>query len=183
MPGCNWAKNLSFSVEPTKKTYRPIVFVIHRFTFAFFSDFYQFVMAMMIKLLTSLNLSYNRGAQHLPVLRTTSIVWITCSHRWTLPERPNRKWRFYITLERILQCLVTITEQEPTEENDEYKTTIKTLADYFQPQNNVDRHVYFFCQEKQNSGENMIEFYTRLQLLECKREFADTEWKIKLKTT
>lgn len=40
MPGCNWAKNLSFSVEPTKKTYRPIVFVIYRFTFAFFSDFY-----------------------------------------------------------------------------------------------------------------------------------------------
>lgn len=32
MPGCNWAKNLSFSVEPTKKTYRPIVFVIYRFT-------------------------------------------------------------------------------------------------------------------------------------------------------
>ena len=50
-------------------------------------------------------------------------------------------------LERILQCLVTITEQEPTEENDEYKTTIKTLTDYFQPQNNVDRHVYYFVRK------------------------------------
>lgn len=43
----------------------------------------------------------------------------------------------------------------------------------------MDYHVYTFRQEKQKSGENITEFYTRLQLLACKCQFADPELEIK----
>jgi len=59
----------------------------------------------------------------------------------------------------------TLTEPEPTEESDEYKTAVKALADYFEPQKCVDHQVHIFCQESQQSGGNITEFYTRFQLL------------------
>ena len=53
------------------------------------------------------------------------------------------------------------------------------LTDYFEPQKCVDHHVYVFRQETQKSGENITEFYTRLQLLARKCEFADTNLEVK----
>ena len=81
--------------------------------------------------------------------------------------------------EETCDVFETITVPEPPEGSDEYKTAVKTLADYFEPQKCVDYHVYAFRQEMQKSGENIVEFYTRLQLLARKCQFADPELEIK----
>lgn len=73
----------------------------------------------------------------------------------------------------------TLTLPEPTEGNDEYKVTVKALADYFEPPKCVDHYVFVFRQEKQRSGESITEFYTCLQLLARKCEFANIDLEIK----
>ena len=62
----------------------------------------------------------------------------------------------------ICDVFETLTIPEPTEGSDECKTAIKALSNYFEPKNYVDHHVYVFRQERERSGENIIEFYTRL---------------------
>ena len=81
--------------------------------------------------------------------------------------------------EETCDVFETLTVPEPPEGSDEYKTAVKALADHFEPQKCVDYHVYAFRQETQKSGENITEFYTRLQLLARKCQFADPELEIK----
>ena len=81
--------------------------------------------------------------------------------------------------EETCDVFETLTVPEPTEGSDEYKTAVKAFADYFEPQKCIDHHVYVFRQESQKSGENITEFYTRLQLLARKCEFANTDLEIK----
>ena len=81
--------------------------------------------------------------------------------------------------EETCDVFETLTVPEPPEGSDEYKTAVKALADHFEPQKCMDYHVYVFRQETQKSGENIIEFYTRLQLLARKCQFADPELEMK----
>ena len=81
--------------------------------------------------------------------------------------------------EETCDMFETINAPEPPEGSDKYKTAVKALADYFEPQKCVDYHVYAFRQEMQKPGENIAEFYTRLQLLARKCQFADSELEIK----
>ena len=81
--------------------------------------------------------------------------------------------------EETCDVFETITVPEPPEVSDEYKTAVKALADHFEPQKCVDYHIYAFRQETQKSGENITEFYTRLQLLARRCQFADSELEIK----
>ena len=81
--------------------------------------------------------------------------------------------------EETCDVFETLTVPEPPEGSDEYKTAVKALADHFEPQKCVDYHCYAFRQETQKSGENITEFYTRLQLLARKCQFADPELEIK----
>ena len=81
--------------------------------------------------------------------------------------------------EETCDVFETLTLPEPPEGSDEYKTAVKALADHFEPQKCVDYKVYAFRQETQKSGENITEFYTRLQLLARKCQFADPELEIK----
>ena len=81
--------------------------------------------------------------------------------------------------EETCDVFETLTVPEPTEGSDEDKTALKAFADYFEPQKCADHHGYIFRQESQKSGENITEFYTRLQLLARKYEFANTELEIK----
>ena len=97
-----------------------------------------------------------------------------------ITQAPRKKaMLLHYVEEETCDVLETLTVTEPTEENDEYKSAVKALADYFEPQKCVDHHVYVFRQESQQSGENITEFYTRLQLLARKCEFANTELEIK----
>ena len=73
----------------------------------------------------------------------------------------------------------TLTVPEPTDKSDEYRTAVKAFADYFEPHNCVDHLVCIFRQESQKSGENISEFYTRLQLLARKWEFANNDLQVK----
>ena len=75
----------------------------------------------------------------------------------------------------------TLTVPEPIDESDEYRTAVNALADYFEPQKCVDHLVYFFRQESQKSGENITEFYTRLQLLARKCEFANASSQMRVR--
>ena len=81
--------------------------------------------------------------------------------------------------EETCDVFETLTVPEPPEGSDECKTAVKALADHFEPQKCVDYHVYAFRQEIQKSGENITEFYTRLQLLARKCQFADPKLEIK----
>ena len=81
--------------------------------------------------------------------------------------------------EETCDVFETLTVPQPTEGTDDYRTAIKALTDYFEPQKCVDHHVYVFRQATQKSGENITEFYTRLQLLARKCEFATIELEIK----
>lgn len=73
----------------------------------------------------------------------------------------------------------TLTVPEPTDKSDEYRTAVKAFADYFEPHKCVDHLVCIFRQEWQKSGENITEFYTRLQLLARKCEFANNDLQVK----
>ena len=79
----------------------------------------------------------------------------------------------------VCDVFETLTVPEPTNESDEYRTAVNAFADYFEAQKCVDQHVYNFRQESQESGENITEFYTRLQPLARKCEVANTDLEIK----
>lgn len=81
--------------------------------------------------------------------------------------------------EETCDVFETLTVPEPTEESDAYQTAVKALTDHFEPQKCLDHHVYVFRRETQRAGENITEFYTRLQLLARKCEFTDLELEIK----
>ena len=70
----------------------------------------------------------------------------------------------------------TFTVPEPTEGTDVFKICVdEALTKCFEPQKCIDRHVYVFRHQTQMSGENINEFYTRLQLLARKCEFFNVD--------
>ena len=75
--------------------------------------------------------------------------------------------------EETYDVFETLTVPELTGESDEYRSAVKAFVDYFEPHKCVDHHVYMFRQESQKSGENITEFYIRLQMLARKCEFAN----------
>ena len=81
--------------------------------------------------------------------------------------------------EETCDVFETLTVPGPPEGSDLYETAVTALADHFEPQKCVDHHVYVFRKETQKAGENITGFYTRLQLLARKCEFANLELEIK----
>ena len=81
--------------------------------------------------------------------------------------------------EETCDVFETLTVPGPPEGSDLYETAVKALADHFELQKCVDHHVYVFRKETQKAGENNTEFYTHLQLLARKWEFANPELEIK----
>ena len=82
--------------------------------------------------------------------------------------------------EKTCDIFKTLTVPELTEGSDEYKTAVKAFANCFETQKCVVHHLR---QESQKSGENITKFYTRLQLLACECEFANTDTEIKRQIT
>ncbi len=60
-----------------------------------------------------------------------------------------------------------------------FACAIKALKEHLEPQKCIDHHVYVFQKEVQRPDETITEFYTRLQLLAKKCEFADPNLEIK----
>ena len=98
----------------------------------------------------------------------------------SITQAPQKKaMLLHYVGEESCDVFETLTVPEPTEGSYEYQTAVKAFPDYFEPQKCVDHHVYIFRQELQKSGENITEFYTRLQLLARKFEFTNTDLEIK----
>ena len=66
-----------------------------------------------------------------------------------------------------------------TGEDDDYKTAIEKLDEYFSPKKNVDYEIFQFRQAKQNSDETTDQFATRLRKLASHCEFHDVDHEIK----
>ncbi|CAB4018501.1 Hypothetical predicted protein, partial [Paramuricea clavata] len=70
------------------------------------------------------------------------------------------------------------TLSETGEDND-YKTAIEKLDEYFSPKKNVDYKIFQFRQAKQNADEPTDQFATRLRKLAAHCEFHDVDHEIK----
>ena len=81
--------------------------------------------------------------------------------------------------EETCDVFETLAIPDPPEDSDVYQTTVQAFINHLEPQKCIDHHVYVFRKETQKSGENITEFYTRLQLLARKCEFANAELEIK----
>ena len=66
-----------------------------------------------------------------------------------------------------------VSETETTP--DEYNVLKKSLTDYFSPKQNLSFEVYKFGQSKQEAGENMDTYYTRLRSLASTCKFPDKD--------
>lgn len=79
----------------------------------------------------------------------------------------------------IYQTLVLPADADPNQPTTVYDKTVSAFKTYFEPQKNIDHHVYLFRKEVQKSTETVAQFHTRLQLLAKKCEFTDSSLEIK----
>ena len=64
--------------------------------------------------------------------------------------------------------------------DDDYKTAVNKLTEYFEPERNVIYQTYVFRQAKQGPKEPIEDSYTRLRGLAKYCEFQDTDFEIKM---
>ena len=67
----------------------------------------------------------------------------------------------------------------PTSSNEDYKTVVEKLNQYFSPQTNVAFEVFNFRQAKQKPDESLDSYHTRLRHLSQTCEFSDPDKEIK----
>ena len=67
----------------------------------------------------------------------------------------------------------------PTSSNEDYKTVVEKLNQYFSPQTNVAFEVFNFRQAKQKPDESLDSYHTRLRHLSQTCEFSDPAKEIK----
>ena len=64
-------------------------------------------------------------------------------------------------------------------EEDEYKSTVETLAQHFKPVENTEYQIYLFRQAKQEKGEDISKFHLRLKALASQCNFHDVDRELK----
>ena len=62
---------------------------------------------------------------------------------------------------------------------EDFKTAKEALTEYFDPKKNVEYEIYKFRQTKQNTGETMDTYHSRLRRLAARCEFTDVDKEIK----
>lgn len=62
---------------------------------------------------------------------------------------------------------------------DDYDTAVAKLTEYFAPNKNADFEIYKFRQTKQEAGESIDTFHTRLRQLSLTIEFAENDKELK----
>ena len=67
----------------------------------------------------------------------------------------------------------------PTSSNEDYKTVVEKLNQYFSPQTNVAFEVFNFRQAKQKPDESLDSYHTRLRHLSQTCKFSDPDKEIK----
>jgi len=81
--------------------------------------------------------------------------------------------------EEVNNIFDILTVEDATDDISELDQALKALHNYFSPKKNVEFEVYKFRQGKQQAGERIAAFYTRLAQLAKSCEFHDTVREIK----
>ena len=68
------------------------------------------------------------------------------------------------------------------ETGDDFESAKEKLTDYFDPKKNVEYEIYMFRQAKQNHGESINSYHSRLRQLASTCEFLDNDKEIKSQT-
>ena len=92
----------------------------------------------------------------------------------------NNAQKRALLLYQVGQATQEIFDTLPeTGDDDDYKTAMEKLDEYFSPKKNVDYEIFQFRQAKQNIGETTDQFATRLRKLAAHCEFHDLDQEIK----
>ena len=81
--------------------------------------------------------------------------------------------------EEVNNIVDTLPDAEAEGDEDPLESLIIALTNHFTPKSNVAYEEYKFRQAKQESGEDIMTYYTRLKHLAQTCEFADTDREIK----
>ena len=89
-------------------------------------------------------------------------------------KQRQRVLLLYYAGEEVCEIFETIPES-----GDDFDKAKEKLNEYFGPKKNIEYEIYTFRQAKQNSGESMNSYHSRLRQLASTCEFADTDKEIK----
>uniref|UniRef100_H3ARW2 Retrotransposon gag domain-containing protein n=1 Tax=Latimeria chalumnae TaxID=7897 RepID=H3ARW2_LATCH len=81
--------------------------------------------------------------------------------------------------ESVNDIFDTLPYAAPGENDNALDKAIDALTAYFTPKQNIKYEVYIFQQAKQEQGENLAAYYTRLRKLAMTCNFMDIDCKIK----
>ena len=81
--------------------------------------------------------------------------------------------------ESVNEIFKTLPNTEAGEDEDLFEKAATALTNYFTPKKNREYEVYVFRKAKQENGENISAFHTRLRQLAINCEFADNDREIK----
>ena len=92
--------------------------------------------------------------------------------------RDNRRKRALLLYQAGSRVREIFAQLPDTGEDDDYSAARTKLTEYFEPQKNTRYEVYKFRQTRQEVGETLDTFYTRLRKLSVNCEFADADFEI-----
>ena len=90
-------------------------------------------------------------------------------------KKRQRALLLYYAGEEVCEIFETIPES-----GDDFDKVKGKLDEYFDPEKNIESEIDTFRQAKQNSGESMNSYHSRLRQLASTCEFADIDKEIKL---
>ena len=89
-------------------------------------------------------------------------------------KKRQRALLLYYAEEEVCEIFETIPDS-----GDDFDKAKEKFDEYFDPKKNIEYEIYTFRQAKQNSGESMNSYHSRLRQLASTCEFADTDKEIK----
>ena len=89
-------------------------------------------------------------------------------------KKRQRALLLYYAGEEVCEIFETLAET-----GEDFATAKEKLTEYFDPKKNVEYEIYKFRQAKQNPGESMSAYHSRLRQLATTCEFADIDKEIK----
>ena len=105
--------------------------------------------------------------------------WITrLENQFVAPAITDKKRQrallLYYAGEEVCEIFETLVDT-----GDDFAMVKEKLTEYFDPKKNVEYEIYTFWQARQNPGESMNAFYSRLRQLSATCEFGDVDKEIK----
>ena len=89
----------------------------------------------------------------------------------------QRALLLYMAGPEVQTIFETLTD---TGNDDDFKTAVEKLSEYFMPKKNIEYEIYTFRQARQSADETLDQYHTRLRKLATTCEFADADREIKM---